>query len=197
MLVIGLTSSIGCGKSTVAGFFRELGAKVVDADAIVHRLYKEDTDLKKKLLVQFGSGILGRGTIDRKALAQIVFNDRKQLEKLNSLVHPVVLAEIRKEIEGARKQLVVLDVPLLVEASALRLVDKLIVVKCSPAQQLDRVMQRLGLSREEALKRVSAQLAVTEKIKLADYVIDNGGSLRHTKRQVELLFERLSEEATS
>ena len=191
MLVIGLTSSIGCGKTTVAGFFRELGAKVIDADAIVHDLYRQDTALKKKLLAAFGSGILLHGAIDRKALAAIVFHDAKQLRTLNALVHPAVLARIRKEIESTRKKAVVLDVPLLVEASALRLVDKLVVVQCSLAQQLERVMHRLGLSREEALSRISAQLALKEKIKLADYVIDNGGSPRHTQRQVEMLYDKL------
>ena len=193
MIVIGLTSSIGCGKTTVAGFFRELGAKVIDADAIVHRLYREDTALKKKLLTRFGSGILSRGSIDRKALAVLVFNDRKQLQALNALVHPAVLAEIKKELAATRKNVVVLDVPLLVEATALRLVDWLAVVKCSPAQQLERVMHRLGLSREEALKRISAQLPLGEKIKLADYVIDNSGSLKQTRRQVEMLLERVLE----
>lgn len=194
MLVIGLTSSIGCGKTTVAGFFRELGAKVIDADAIVHDLYRQDTALKKKLLAAFGSGILLHGAIDRKALAAIVFHDAKQLRTLNALVHPVVLVCIQKEIESTRKKAVVLDVPLLVEASALRLVDKLIVVQCSFTQQLERVMHHLGLSREEALSRISAQLALKEKIKLADYVIDNGGSLRHTRRQVEMLYDKLLEE---
>ncbi len=194
MLVIGLTSSVACGKSTVAGFFKEFGAKVIDADAIVHRLYKEDTTLRKKLLAHFGTGILSQGDIDRKALATIVFNDRKELETLNALVHPAVLAEIKKELEGTRKQLVILDVPLLVESAARNLVDQLIVVKCSPAQQMERVMHRFGLSHEEALKRVSAQLPLREKIKLADYVIDNSGSLRSTRQQVEQLAARLLEE---
>ncbi len=194
MLVIGLTSSVACGKSTVAGFFKEFGAKIIDADAIVHRLYKEDTALRKRLLAHFGTGILSNRDIDRKALASIVFNDRKELETLNALVHPAVLAEIKAEIQATRKQLVILDVPLLVESAARHQVDKLVVVKCSPTQQLERVMHRFGLSRDEALKRVSAQMPLREKIKLADYVIDNSGSLRSTKQQVEQLFERLLEE---
>ncbi|HIH16707.1 MAG TPA: dephospho-CoA kinase [Candidatus Diapherotrites archaeon] len=196
MLVVGLTSSIGCGKSTVAGFFRELGAKVIDADAIVSRLYREDIALKKRLLAHFGSGILCKGGIDRKALAAIVFNDRSQLEALNALVHPVVLAEIKAGLASTcGKPLVVLDVPLLVESTVVRLIDCLVVVKCSPSQQLERVMHHLNLSREEALKRISAQLPLREKLKLADYLIDNSGSLKDTRKQVEFLFNRFLGEA--
>ncbi len=195
--VIGLTGGIGTGKSTVAGMLRELGAVVVDADAIVHELQAPGSPLLDEIARAFGTQILlADGSLDRKALGRLVFNDPAQLARLNAIVHPPVGREMARRLEHARASgvpRVVLDVPLLFEGRARRPGSRgpaaeTILVYARPEQQLARQLSRDGVTPELARARIAAQLPIDEKRALADHVIDNSGSLADTERQVRELW---------
>lgn len=184
--VIGITGSFGSGKSTVAAAFKSLGAKLLDADDIAHRMILPGERAYKKIVCLFGRGILQRGgAIDRKRLGGIVFDDPAALSRLARIIHPEVIRSIRSEIRGSAGGLIVLDVPLLIEAGLRNMVDKLVVVKASRKSQIERVMKRTGLRRQDILKRIAAQIPLSEKVRLADFVIDNDGSTKKTMGQVK------------
>lgn len=206
--MVGLTGGIGTGKSTVARLLAGLGAVVVDADAIVHELQARGTPLLAKIADVFGPGILHPdGSLDRAQLGQLVFADPDARRRLGELVHPAVGLEMLRRLEAAKASgapLVVLDIPLLLEARASRSADptrpktasdlagEVIVVYAREEQQIERQMARDGSSREHATQRVRAQLSIEEKRKLADHVIDNSGSLADTERQVRELYAKLT-----
>ena len=201
-VVIGLTGGIGSGKSTVARMLRELGAAVIDADAIVHELQAKGMPMVAELAAAFGSGILtGDGALDRKALGAIVFSDEAARLKLNNIVHPQVGAEFARRMAAAieaNTPLVVLDIPLLFEgresgrgSAAARNVETTVVVWVPEAVQIERQMKRDACTRAEAEQRVRAQLPLDRKRDLADHVIDNSGSLADTERQVRALYREL------
>jgi len=195
MLILGLTGSLGTGKTTVAKMFFDLGAKVMDADAIAHRLMRRGGTAFKPIVRYFGKKILEAGEIDRKKLAEIVFNDAQQLDKLGRVIHPLVAKEMKDMIanlkRGKAKQTIVLDVPLLIEASFNEWVDYVVVVKANRKMQLDRAVQSMGLTRAEAVKRLHVQMPILEKIRRADIIIDNRGNLTETKKQVRKIWQKL------
>lgn len=196
MLVVGLTGSLGTGKSTVAGMFRRLGGKVIDADDLNRKLLGPRGGCVKPVLRVFGKSILTKGCIDRRKLSTVVFSNPRQLKKLCGIIHPAVIRQTKKTIahyrKGQNKRIVVIiDAPLLIEAGLESIVDLLVVVKANRRQQLGRIMKRTGIARGEALKRIKAQMPLAEKIRMADAVIDNRGSLAKTKKQVRVLWQRL------
>ena len=202
MLRVGLTGGLASGKSTVAAFFRELGAFHVDADLIAHELLAPGGDATEAVVARFGRGILGVGeAIDRKALAAIVFADPKALADLNALVHPKVRAEIARRIAAhaahanPKSPVALIDAALLVETGMHRDLDALIVVSCGAATQIARAVARGGLTEDEARSRIAAQAPLADKRAAADYVIDNEGSLDETKRQVAAVWASLSVES--
>lgn len=201
-VVIGLTGGIGSGKSTVARMFRDLGATVIDADAIVHELQAPGMPMVAELAAVFGPGILdAAGALDRKALGAIVFTDEAARRRLNDIVHPQVGAEFARRLASAiaaDTALVVLDIPLLFEgresgrgSAAARSVETTVVVWVPESVQIERQMARDGCTRAEAEQRVRAQLSLDRKRALADHVIDNSGSLADTARQVQALYREL------
>lgn len=185
MKVIGLTSGIGAGKTTVLRMFRKLGAKTINADEIVKKLYKKKS-MKQQLKKNFH-------TFDKKALAGIVFSDKKKLENLEKIVHPLVFREIKKQLGKSKKPgLAVVEVPLLFESKKfLQLVDHVIAVKAKKRQQIARLKKK-GVPRKHVLQRMAFQLPLKEKLKRADFVIDNSKSLSFTKKQVEQIYGFLS-----
>ena len=194
MLRIGLTGSFGTGKTTVAGLFRKKGARLIDADWIARQLVKPGGECFAPVVTRFGKGILKSGRIDRKKLSEIVFGNQKKLQVLNRIIHPAVAKRIKKEINALKKakhRFVVLDVPLLIEAGLRPLVDILIVVKASRRLQLVRVTRRMRISQAEAARRMNAQMSIRDKIRWADMVIDNRGSLTETKKQVNKIWQKL------
>jgi dephospho-CoA kinase len=204
--VIGLTGGIGTGKSTVARMLAELGAVVIDSDAIVHELQAPGTPLLAAIVDAFGPDVLRPdGALDRAALGALVFADPEARARLNALVHPAVGRESLRRLEAARAAgaaLVVLDIPLLFEtrvrgtASRANLGSEAVVVVYAPRElQIARQLERNGYDRAEAERRVDAQMSIEEKRSLADHVIDNSGSLDATRRQVRELYERLVGEA--
>lgn len=201
--LIGLSGGIGTGKSTVARMLAGLGAVVIDADAIVHRLQAPGSPLLAELVAAFGPDILdASGALDRKRMAERVFADPGARRRLEALVHPRVGAEMARELDAARRagaRVVVLDIPLLFEgraaggrgASALPF-DATVLVYAPREVQIARTMARDGCSREEVERRLAAQMPIEEKRALADHVVDNGGPLAETERQVRALWERLA-----
>jgi dephospho-CoA kinase len=198
MLTVGLTGGLASGKSFVAQGFADLGCLVVHADELGHRVLDPDGEAYAAVLAEFGREILNAdGSINRRALAAVVFNNPARLEKLNSFVHPPVRARTRKLLEDFARTnpsgLAVVEAAILVETGSYRNYDKLIVAACRPDQQVERAMSRDHLTRDEALARMSRQMPLEEKVKYADYVIDTSGTKDHTLDQTRALFRSLSD----
>lgn len=195
MTIIGLTGSVGSGKSTVANLFRDLGAYVIDWDELARSVTRPRSKAWKEIAEYFGTGILDNDlSINRQKLAKIVFSNKRKLTKLNRIVHPEVFREDEKitdEIESHDPDaLIIKDIPLLFEVGLHESVDKIVVVSASEQTQLKRLGEK-GISREDARNRMRSQFSLEEKIKSADFVIDNNGPPEETKRQVEEVYRVL------
>ena len=196
MVIIGVTGSIGTGKTTVSGMFRRMGAVVIDADEISHQLIYPGKAAWKKVVSAFGKTVLRRDHfIDRKILGRKVFSDRRLLKKLSGIIHPLVYKEIRGKIAKIKRSdpsaIVVVDVPLLLESGGQKQVDKVIVVTAPRSIQLARACGKFGIGRSEVSRRIKAQMPLKEKVKAADFVIDNGGSLVSTAKQSRAIWKKL------
>ena len=197
-LIVGLTGGIVGGKSTVASMFRDLGAKIIDADILSHSVILPFKPAWKKIVKLFGEDILRKDlTINREKLGKIVFADQALLKKLNEITHPEIIKLIKKEINLARdkthnqEKILVIDAALIYEAKIDRLMDKIIVVYINEDEQIKRLIKRNNLSKDEASQRVKSQISMKEKIKMADYVIDNNNSLDKTRKQVVKTWQEL------
>ena len=195
MIVVGLTGTVGTGKSTVARFFKELGAYIVDWDELAREVIRPHSKAWSEIVDYFGKHSLNEdSTINRGKLAKAVFSDKEKLEKLNQIVHPEVFREDERITEEIRRSdsdaLIIKDIPLLREVAPPISVDKIIVVSARAETQLRRLEEK-GMSREDAQNRIKSQLPIEEKIKCADFVIDNDGSPEETKRQVEAIYPLL------
>ena len=196
MVVIGVTGGVGTGKSTVAGMFHRLGAAVLDADVIAHRLMEPRRLAWRKVVRAFGRGALHKDeTVNRRRLAAAVFADGALRRRLERILHPAVMREIRRQIGRLRlsraARAVVLDVPLLLEVGAQPLVDVLVVVTAPPGVQRSRVRRRHGWSDEELDARIRAQWGLSAKAALADYVVDNADGVDATRTQVTRIWQTL------
>ena len=197
-LVVGLTGGIVSGKSTVALMFKDLGAKIVDADKLGHSVILPHKPAWEKIVKIFGKDILQNDlTIDREKLGKIVFANQSLLKKLNDITHPEITKIIKKEIDSLKnktynqKKILIIDAALIYEAKIDRLMDKIIVVYIDEDEQIKRLIKRSNLSKDEALQRIKSQMPMKEKVKMADYVIDNSNSLDKTKKQVEKIWKNL------
>jgi dephospho-CoA kinase len=189
MLNVGFTGGIASGKSTVAKMFQEKGAYLIDFDKLAHFVEEPDQQAWKAIVDFFGSDILNEDrTINRVKLGLLVFTDREKLSKLNSIVHPAVFDEWRRRIEDIRERnpqaIVISDVPLLIEVGMQNMFDVVVLVHASPEDQIERLMERNVLSREDAVRRISSQMPIDEKRAYADIIIDNHDSLEATRRIV-------------
>lgn len=189
MKIIGLTGGIASGKSTVSKFLAELGAIIIDGDETAHHLMEPNQPIWEDVVNAFGREVLNPdSTIDRIKLGAIVFNDREKLQVLNQIAHPRIIAEIQNELQHLRHtqpdSVLVLDIPLLFEGRMDRLCDQVWVVWVPREIQIERLMERNWLSREEAVKRIDAQMSLDAKARLADIVIDNSGTMEETMIQV-------------
>ncbi len=183
--VICLTGGIGAGKSAVADYLGELGAEVIDADLIGRELTSPGSPLLKDIFLAFGPEIRSDdGSLDRKALARMVFSDRKLLGRLNEITHPAIAAEIEKKISGSTAETICVVAPLLIESGHHDMGDAIWVVDAPLAQRVARVMKRDGGSRREVLMRIRAQAPAWKLKKLADVVIGNGGPPEDARVQV-------------
>ncbi len=194
MYLVGLTGGIASGKSIVAQRLTEHGAELVDADAIAREVVAPGTDTWRKIREHFGEGIIDReGYIDRRALARIVFADEDKRRLLNELTHPRVIAEIadRLEVLTAFDGVVVVDVPLLVEARVDRGYEDIVVVATRPETQVRRLVELRGLTRREAQARVAAQAPLEEKLAVATHVLWNEGTIEDLLADTDQLAKEL------
>lgn len=199
MIRAGLTGGLASGKSAVAEELEQLGALVLKADAIGHEVLQPGGAAYASTVREFGEVILNAdGTIDRRRLSGIVFQDPEKLRRLESFVHPAVFAEEDARIQrffGERPDgVAVVEAAILIEAGNWRRCDRIVVCICRPEQQVERAMIR-GLSRDEAERRLSQQLPASAKRNFADFVIDTSGSLEWSREQARKLFDRLQEES--
>jgi len=186
-MILGLTGSIGMGKSTVAQMFVAEGVPVFDADAVVHRLQGPDGALVEEIERYF-PGTTGNAGVDRQLLAAAVFDNPESLARLERIVHPAVRAEQAAFLETYRASpLVVLDIPLLFEKGGLDGVDKVAVVSAPPSAQRERVLARPGMTEEKFAQILALQVPDAEKRARADFVIDTGGSIAQTRNAVRAL----------
>ncbi len=196
MLRVGLTGSIAAGKSFVASVFEELGCHVVDADQTAREVVMPGTPGLKALTEAFGEEVLNPdGTLNRKQLGAVVFADESQRQRLNHILHPFIIArqdEILSEWEKEDPQGIgIVDAALMIESGGYRRFDKLIVVHCRPEVQLERLMLRDKLSRDEAQRRIDSQMPQEEKQRFADYLIDTSDGFEPTRAQTFRVFEQL------
>lgn len=192
MPIVGLTGGFGTGKSFVAGIFKRLGAKIIDADKLAHKTLKKGSITYKKIIAVFGRSILdAEGRIDRKKLGRIVFGNKREISGLNRIIHPVVIRQIKNNIRKSKNDILVVDAPLICETSLSGLMDVLVVVKASRQKQIDRCLKKFNLKKEDICKRMSCQMPLKAKISKADYVVDNNGTRKETLIQVMKIWQKL------
>jgi len=198
MILVGLTGGVACGKSSVARLFQDCGAILIDADVLARAVVEPGKPALKAIAHAFGKKMVAAGgTLDRPALAKVVFSSPAKLKKLNAIVHPRVAREqARVAREIARQEphaVVVYDAPVLIEAGAHKRMDKVLVVSADEQTQIKRLRNRNHLSRAEALRRIKSQMPLADKTKLADYVIDGTLSYEQTKHEVERIYADLKQ----
>ena len=194
MFVIGLTGSIGTGKSEAARQLEALGASIISADEVGHEAYTPNTDAWEQVIAAFGDDILqDDGDIDRRKLGAIVFSDPSQLEKLNQIMHPRMARMVADKIEVLRDQgvnVVVVEAALLFEAGWDTLVEEVWVTDSPEHIVIGRLKERNGLSEEEAKKRINSQMGRAERIERSDFVINNSGDMADLGNAIKELWER-------
>ena len=188
---IGITGSIACGKSTVSDYLKEKGYTIIDADKLGHVALTSE-DVKRRLSETFGANILVNNEISREVLAKLVFGNDNNLKKLNNIIHPKIKELILKLQEQHKDEdMVFLDIALLYEANFVDLVEKVAVVYVDEDVQLERLMTRNSLPKEEALKRIESQMSPREKASLGHFVINNSYSKEDTFQQIDEILEKL------
>lgn len=201
MLRVGLTGSIAVGKSFVTSVLAELGCHVLDADQTAREVVAPGGEGLRKVVEAFGAEVLGTdGALDRARLGRVVFADEGKRQLLNSLLHPLIIAAQDEWLRDREREdpagVAVIDAALMIETGSFRRFDKLIVVHCRDDAQLERLMRRDNLSREDAGRRVAAQMSQAEKMRHADFLIDTSGTREETRVRVAGVYERLRELAS-
>lgn len=196
MLTVGLTGSIAVGKSTVCELLKEFGCHVLDADRVARDVVAPGTLGLKRIVSHFGTDVLRKdGSLDRPALARIIFSDEKEREVLNSIVHPLVIEAQDKWLNEVRAvdpdSIAVIDAALMIESGGYKRFNKLVVVWCNADIQLQRLTERDGLSRKEAEARIAAQMPQEEKKRYADLLIDTSAGFEETRAQTRDVYEQL------
>ena len=196
MILIGITGGIACGKTEVTNIFREKGAVVLSGDRIGKAVVEKNRRILKELVRTFGHEILNKkGGLNRRRLGEIAFASQKSKEKLNRMVHPYLLNELRRKIEGLGKKhhrgMVVIDAALIVEWGLQKELDYLIFVQSKREDKIKRLREMKGYSRREALDRINSQLPETTKRKLADFIIKNDKGLTELKEKANRVWEKI------
>ena len=197
MRKVGLTGGIASGKSTVSGMFRELGVPVIDADMIAREVVAPGSRALEAIVDAFGEEILTEEkSLNRARLGEIVFSDPTKKKVLEGILHPEIIAEQDRRLKDLEREgrtpVAIVDAAVMIESGSWKRFDSLVVVDCEESQQISRLRLRNGMNEEEAARRVDAQMPLSEKVKYADYVIDNRGSINDTRKQVEELMKLLS-----
>jgi dephospho-CoA kinase len=193
--IIGLTGGIASGKSLVSRTLKGLGMTMIDADDISHEILAHDTAIKQEVVQTFGKEVLNEeGEIDRGKLGSIVFFQKPELRKdLEAILHPSIREKMWKRARESRSNDVVLDIPLLIETGAHERVDLVVVVYATRELQIQRLMARDGISRQEAMGRIDTQLPLEEKVSAAHYIINNTGSVEETEEQTTRFYQEIRE----
>ena len=199
MQVIGLTGGIASGKSTVSRILKNAGAVIIDADRIARDVVKKGLPAYQEIIATFGDKVLSPGgEIDRGVLGDIIFNDPQKKQLLNRIVHPYVSKETNLQLKHIQKThsntIVILDIPLLLEAQMHKDLSEIIVVYVPEHTQIKRLMQRDGISEADALARVRSQMPIEEKKDLATIVIDNSGTRENTRKRTLEIFQRFKKQ---
>lgn len=198
-MIIGITGSIGTGKSTVSNYLISKNYKIVDADKISRGIYNIDSEGYKTILKIFGAEILDENKeVDRKKVKKLVFENSKMLEKLNSAIHPIMRNEIENKIRNLleTENIVFLDAPLLIETGLYRNVHKIIVVTCDKNTQINRILKRDNIAREMAINIINSQMDIEEKLKFADYIVYNDGTIEDLYSQIDKIVFEIKKEMT-
>ena len=194
-MIVGLTGGLGCGKTFVATALKELGAHIVEADDIGRAVLAPGGEAAAAVIAEFSSAIAPHGTIERPLLAAIVFRDPAALARLNAIVHPAVRRHALREfaaIQASEPQAIIIYIAaILFESGAVGETSKVIVVTCTPPQQIERALARPGATLADIEDRIARQMPLHEKRALADYVIDAGITKEETLRQTKMVYEEL------
>lgn len=196
-MIIGITGSIGTGKSTVSNYLISKGYSVVDADKISKGAYNIGSNGYKAILEVFGEEILNsNGEVDRKKIKKIVFDNSNMLQRLNMAIHPIIINEIEKEIEILleSQNVVFLDAPLLIETELHKKVNKIIVVICDKNEQINRIIKRDKITADMAISIINSQMSIDEKLKFADYVVYNNSTIENLYSQVDEIILEIKKE---
>ena len=196
-MIIGITGSIGTGKSTVSNYLISKGYRVVDADKISKGAYNIGSNGYKAILEVFGEEILNsNGEVDRKKIKKIVFDNSNMLQRLNMAIHPIIINEIEKEIEILleSQNVVFLDAPLLIETELHKKVDKIIFVGCDKNEQINRIIKRDKITADMAISIINSQMSIDEKLKFADYVVYNNSTIENLYSQVDEIILEIKKE---
>lgn len=196
-MIIGITGSIGTGKSTVSNYLISKGYSVVDADKISKGAYNIGSNGYKAILEVFGVEILNsNGEVDRKKIKKIVFDNSNMLQRLNMAIHPIIINEIEKEIEILleSQNVVFLDAPLLIETELHKKVNKIIVVICDKNEQINRIIKRDKITADMAISIINSQMSIDEKLKFADYVVYNNSTIENLYSQVDEIILEIKKE---
>lgn len=196
MPIIGLTGGIATGKSAVSEMLRKHSAHIIDFDVLSRVVVEPDLPAWKDIVDFFGESVLNEDrTLDRVKLGDIVFDDEEKRRQLQGFIYPRLFEEYSRQIEEIREKdpnaIIIVDVPLLIEIRLQNMFEKIIVVYASEEQQLQRLIERDGFSREDATKRLEAQMPIEEKLKHADYVVHNTTSLENARIEVENIYKEL------
>ena len=196
-MIIGITGSIGTGKSTVSNYLISKGYSVVDADKISKGAYNIGSNGYKAILEVFGVEILNsNGEVDRKKIKKIVFDNSNMLQRLNMAIHPININEIEKEIEILleSQNVVFLDAPLLIETELHKKVNKIIVVICDKNEQINRIIKRDKITADMAISIINSQMSIDEKLKFADYIVYNNSTIENLYSQVDEIILEIKKE---
>lgn len=196
---IGLTGGIATGKSTVSRMLQQRGAAIVDADQVAREVVEPHTPGWRRVRERFGEQILRPdGSLDRRALREVVFREPRARRDLNDILHPLIRRRMLEKAERLERErsggIIVFDIPLLYESKLTHWVQKVVVVYVPEFVQIRRLMNREGIGEEEALRMIRAQIPIEEKKRMADFLIDNSGSREETERQVDHLWRCLTSE---
>jgi len=199
VLLVGLTGGVASGKSIVAQMLVELGAHLIDTDQLARKVVEPDRPAWRDIVARWGEGILNEDrSINRGKLAQIIFSNPKARKELEGMTHPRIDEEVKRLVEELEyadngRGIIIIDIPLLYEVNWQDKVDLVMVVYADEDTQIERLLKRRGMTREEAQARLNSQIPLSEKVKYADFVIDNSGPMQRTKDQVKEIFGKLVE----
>ncbi len=195
-LVVAVTGGMGCGQTTVAKFMEEFGAHVINADEMARKAIETNRELQQEMKMVFGKSVFYKnGKLNRKRLAAIVFQDESKLHKLNKMVHPrmveLIVEDIEKQRSSGRYKIIVVDAALIYEVNIENMFDAVIVVASYMKNRIDRIAARDGHTRKHIMDRIKSQLPIEDKIKWADFVIENNGTLEETKKNTKEVYDKL------